>query len=306
MEKINQGAAGHGYEGRSVKDRIPTPDEKLRGYLKTEQGKLAGRFYKMQTELPEGKRLTVAPDFRIVPPPDLYTTSDKAFEEKFTVKNFGSLEESKITAGENKEAGAKLEMLKTAIMHKHMGERFIVVRASRYDDYANSVDNVLVDTESGHAICAFDEVSNNSFRSDNLARKTKEVLDRNFGINAQIKDERQASEANRSEGAKLKYGIKLQDGKMTCEEVDHLPIFLLSLDYDHLDEGQRTFINGEGKGIYETELFKYFLKTLSAQIQQLKLNLNPKPYSELPRELRERVESFEKYIDETLGSKTKS
>lgn len=286
----------YGGSGQSP-ERVPTPDEKLRGYLKTEQGKLSRRFEIMQVDTPAGEHLAVSQDFRLIPPPDLYRDRDKAFTTKWTEKNFGSLEETAIAAKENKEAGAKFEMLKTAIMHKHMGERFIVVRASRYDDYANSVDNILVDTQSGYTVCAFDEVSNTTLRSENMLGKVKEILDRNFGVNSQIKNDN-PTVTKQSEGATLKYGIKLENGKMTCETIEHLPIFLLSLDYEGLDEGQRTFVGGEGKSRYETKLFKYFLTSLFAQIQQLKLN--SRRYGALPQDLRARVESFEIYIQETL------
>jgi len=251
-----------------------------------------------QKTLPVGERLAVAPDFRIIPPTNLYKTTEKEFDDKKALEHYGTLEKDKIRAAEDKSAGTKFEMLKTAIMHKHMGERFIVVRSARYDDNKNGVDNILVDKTNGHTLCAFDEISNDVFNSNAVAKKAKEVLSKNFGEDIENSSGFVQSQTG-EKGVKLKYGIELNtDGKITCKEVEHLPIFILNLDYGRLDEGQMAFINGEKKSRYETQLFEYFLTTLLAQIQYLRLD--HKRYAELPQELRERAESFEKYIQETL------
>lgn len=278
-------------------ERIPTAIEKVRGYLATEQIKLARRFETMQTEVPAERRLTLASDFRLVPPPSLYGPTEKEFDAGRALEHYGTLEKDKIRAAEDKSAGTQFEILKTAVMHKHAGNRFIVVRSSRYDDSKNGVDNVLVDTTNGQTICAFDEV-NASFHGKALVEKTNTVLSKNFGIDLATESKFGVEQKTGEKGVQLKYGIKIQDGKMECAELAHLPIFLLATDYDQLDEGQRTFINGGEKGLYETKMFKYFLTTLFAQIQQLKLK--PKRYDALPQELRARVESFELYIQETL------
>jgi hypothetical protein len=282
------------------RERIPTPTEKLRHYLATEAEKLARDFAARQSEVSEGKRLTVGPDFRLVPPKDLYGTKEATCERQLLEKMYNTTNPEAIILEENKDSGSKFEMLKTAIMHKQMGQRFMVVRSSRYDDYANGVDNVLVDKTNGEIVCALDEV-NTSFQGDKMIQKAVNVLSKNFGENF-ARDLRLGAGLHRTPGEKgvrLKYGIKLgADGKMRCEELEHIPIFLIGVDDDHLDEGQRTLIDGEGKSRYETELFKYFLQSLSTQITLLKLK--PARYQSLPEELRKRVESFEVYLREAL------
>ena len=93
---------------------------------------------------------------------------------------------------------------------------------------------------------------------------------------------------------KLKYGINLEGGKISCGELDNLPIFLLSLDLDHLNEGLNQFRNDSTSSNYENNLFEYFTRSLLLQIQELKLN--PKEYEELPVAMRTRIESFESFL----------
>jgi hypothetical protein len=269
--------------------------------------KLAEKFDLMQPGVPEGKRLTVAEDFRIVPPPDLYGPLERQSDATNKLRNYGvaNPDREKVIHEDNKAIGTKFEMLKTAIMHKHTEGRFIVVRSSFYDDNENGVDNVLVDTVSGHTVCAFDEISNSTFRSGEVAKKASQVLGKNFGAYTDMVNDATfgVQEHSGEKGAKLKYGIKLHNGELKCEEMSNLPIFILSLDYDHLDEGIRTFVNGKGKGLYETELFNFFLKTLENQIKILKENAS-RYNSELPQEMRERIESLEKYLQETRPKKS--
>lgn len=278
-------------------ERIPTGKEKVHNYLRAEQIKLARRLETMQSGIPAGQQLSVATDFRIVPPPELYGSAEKEFDNKKALEHYGTLDQGQIREAEDKSAGTQFEMLKTAVMHKHIGERFIVVRSSLYDDKKNGVDNILVDTVSGQTVCAFDE-TNASFKGKALLDKTNTVLGKNFGTQDMITDQKYGvTQTTDDMGVRLRYGIELKDGKIKCAEMKHLPIFLLALDYEHLEEGQRTFVNGEGKSRYETNLFKYFLTSLSSQIQFLKLN---KRYEGLPEELRKRVESFETYVQEKL------
>ncbi len=290
-------------------EHLPTPTEKVREYLARQHEILAKRIEEMQEGVPAGKRLTVAPDFRLIPPPDTYDPVDRKIADQVTRDRYDSDDEKQIQSKENTHAGTAFEMFKTAIMHKHMGKRFIIVRASRYDDYINGVDNVLMDTATGHIVCAFDEISNNKYQSAAVMNKTKKVLGRNFGMpwdsldySENLPDAVRRSQKTREYGASLKYGIEFEDGKIRCKTVNHLPIFMLSLNYEDLDEGQYEFINGEVQSPAEKRIFKYFLTMLSAQIQQLKLK--PRHYESLPENLRERVDSFQRYIEEILQSKT--
>ena len=258
----------------------------------------------MQPGVPEGKRLTIAEDFRIIPPPDLYGPAEKLADAENNTRDYGTTDKAKIKIEEDKRIGTQFEMLKTAIMHKHTEGRFIVVRSSLYDDKTNGVDNVLVDTVSGHTICAFDEISNTTLRTRDLAKKADAVLGKNLGAYTSMVNTMTfgAQENSSEKGAKLKYGIKLSNGELKCEEMINLPIFVLSLDYDHVNDGLQAFVNGEGKSRYETELFYFFLQTLASQVKILKADKGR--YQKLPQEMREGIESLDLYLQEILHKKS--
>lgn len=65
-----------------------------------------------------------------------------------------------IAEKKKKTSGEKLEILITALFAKFLGDKFIVVRSSLYDDVKNGIDNVVLEKESGALICAFDEIAN--------------------------------------------------------------------------------------------------------------------------------------------------
>ena len=106
----------------------------------------------------------------------------------------------------------QLEMAITILLHKRFGDRYVVVRASKYDDYFNGIDNVLVNKETGDVICAFDEVRMNE-RSDRDA----------------YKKERSRKKASQG-GATLKYGFQITGGKIVKQPIASIPIFCLGLD----------------------------------------------------------------------------
>lgn len=75
----------------------------------------------------------------------------------------GTLEGTIAKYRERKEVAKsnQAEMAITALLHKMLKERFIVVRASTFDDYKHGMDNLILDRETGAVICAFDEVIRN-------------------------------------------------------------------------------------------------------------------------------------------------
>lgn len=258
--------------------------EKIRAYLAEEQRKLANEFKERQKGVSPEQQITISADFRIEPPSQAYLTVQKKLVDEHLSKNHGSSNPVEIAKDENQRAGFMFEILKTSILHKKIGERFIVVRSSHYDDIVNKVDNVLVDRKNGHTVCALDEVSPKSMQDDEMNKKRKEIKGRNFGFEKNC-------------GMTLKYGIILTEGKISCKEINNLPIFLLSLDHTHLNEGLSKFQNGKTASEYEDKLFRYFLSSLSLQIQELKLN--PQEYKKLPADMRSRIESLESFLEET-------
>jgi hypothetical protein len=177
----------------------------------------------------------------------------------------GDVEESLLTDGE------RLEVLKTIIFYKFLHEKFIIVRASFYDDVYNQVDNLIIEKETGNIVCAFDEVSTTS--GPRLAKKQERFL------------------RNRADGARVKYGVLSTRDGLTKREIENIPIFYLALPPEHINEGIRNLTSLEEISGYEKKLWAYFVTTLQSQIARLKLeNLN--------EILRNRLLEFEKTLEE--------
>lgn len=136
-----------------------------------------------------------------------------------------------------KEKSKQLEMVVTILLHKAFGDKYVVVRSSRYDDYAGGVDNVIVNKQTGAIICAVDDLRENE-RSDRRAEKDKEVLKK-----------------TRAGGAELAYGFTFKDGKIERKTMKNLPVFCLGLDETEYDEiiNAIEYKSGESNGINFTE-----------------------------------------------------
>ncbi len=113
-----------------------------------------------------------------------------------------------------------MEMAVTGLFHKILKDDFLVVRASAYDDYNKNggVDNIIVNKSTGEAICAFDEVHEGGAgeRTGEKIKKIKEVAGRG--------------------GARVRYGIKLENNKLKRAEMTTLPVFYLGLKSAELEE----------------------------------------------------------------------
>lgn len=117
------------------------------------------------------------------------------------------------------------EMAVTASLHRLLGNRFIVARASAYDDYKHGVDNVLIDKETGATVCGFDE-----------------VLGHEGNDGGEVKNKKM-QKVLADGGSSLKYGATIEDGKIIRKELNSIPTFYLSLskeDLDHLLKDIKT------------------------------------------------------------------
>lgn len=159
---------------------------------------------------------------------------------------------------ERKEKGDLVERYIVALLNKFLGERFFVLRTSEYDDFANGVDNLLIDKKTGKPFCAVDEVF--AISEETLQRKREKVLSENF-----------ETEGKRG-GAKIKYGISLERvGDRNFPRLAPLrevPVFYLPLSPEQLQKGLNSF-RKEGKTLEEKEIFLFLLENLQAQIESL-------------------------------------
>jgi hypothetical protein len=178
----------------------------------------------------------------------------------------GGTEESLLTDGE------RFEVLKTIVFYKFLHKRFIIVRASFYDDVSNQVDNLIIEKETGNIVCAFDEVS--TISGPRLAKKQERFLINNIN------------------GARVKYGVLSTRDGLKKGEIENIPIFYLALPPENIDKGIENLTSLEEISDYERKLWEYFVATIKNQIARLRLerHLNPT--------LMTRLLEFEKTLEE--------
>ncbi|MDD5164598.1 MAG: hypothetical protein PHN27_03170 [Patescibacteria group bacterium] len=170
-------------------------------------------------------------------------------------KSKWNLEEQK-----NQTTGEKLEMLTTAIFHKFLKDKFIVVRSSEIDDVDRKVDNVIIKkgTNEEEIFGLFDAVGDVTDRR--YKEKVEKIMERN------------------KNGASLKYGFSMdENGKIQPKAIDNIPLFYLALPEKQLEEGIKNFeFNSTSE--YEKKLFEYFILSIETQMKGLELrrDINPK------------------------------
>ncbi len=139
----------------------------------------AGNFSKDQGGIYEG--VIISEDQASIDALDRYNCSaDNDRTQKFYKDEYGIETPEGIVAKhrEKKEASKsnQAEMIITALLHKVLKERFLVVRASVFDDYKHGIDNLILDKETGAVICAFDEVLENEGDKERGAIKKIEKI----------------------------------------------------------------------------------------------------------------------------------
>lgn len=154
------------------------------------------------------------------------------------------------------------EMAITALMHKILKERFLVVRASIFDDYKNGIDNLILDKETGAVICAFDEVLEND-------------SDRNRGISKKVEKIKKSAVLG---GTRAKYGVSLVDKKIVRATSRNIPVFYITLESKDLVNLTNDLYYSSNGEITETEkrLFNHLVSSIAEQKSMLeKLTLPP-------------------------------
>jgi len=175
-------------------------------------------------------------------------------------------------------AGEKLEILKTILFNKFLGDRFAVVRSSYYDDISNGVDNVLIERETGSVVCMFDNIL-----QPNRDKKF-------YGI----KKIEKVRNINKKGGAQLKYGIDLRpDGQINLRQINNIPIFALVLDGRYLNKiVEKVKVSPSCDFALAGDVFRQMVGSLKPQIEMLK-----KDRDLLSDELVGKLDNFEKNLD---------
>jgi hypothetical protein len=164
-------------------------------------------------------------------------------KEKFPGKTFQEIEAEKLRT-----LGEQFEVLKTAILTKLLGDSFIFVRASFYDDFFNQVDNIILDRE-GNIVCAFDEVA--SVEGERYEGKREKVRLKNL-----------------RGGCSLEYGVRVEGEKVILEPIERIPIFRLALPERVIISLIKNF-ESEKTSEEEKNFLLFFIATLLNQIDEL-------------------------------------
>ncbi len=141
-------------------------------------------------------------------------------EQKFSEKNSGHFSDrEQWKADKSKSKGNQTELAITCLLYKMLGDRYLVARTNEYDDYTNGADNVLIDKETGVAICAFDEVYDREEERTNAEKKQLKVL-----------------EIALAGGTDINFGVVSEEGVLKRGKQENLPIFYLGLNKEELNE----------------------------------------------------------------------
>lgn len=144
------------------------------------------------------------------------------------------------------------EMAVTLLLHKWLGDRFIVARASVYDDYRYGVDNVLIDKVTGAAVCGFDEVLgyNGDDGGEHKDKKIKDTI-----LNG---------------GSSLKYGAMVVDHELKRQDLRSMPTFYLSLSKTELNGLLSGFKRSNEKNDIEKNIMIKLVASLDNQYKDAK------------------------------------
>jgi hypothetical protein len=110
--------------------------------------------------------------------------------------------------------GELLEVVLTLGINKRwFGGRLIAVRTSRFDDYVNGIDTLIIDTETGQPIAVIDEATKGGMKA-----KDKRVIRNKI-----------------EQGASISYGIDIdENNEVHPRSYKDLPVFYISLSVEDL------------------------------------------------------------------------
>ncbi len=153
-------------------------------------------------------------------------------------------------------SGVIAELAITLMLDKILGDRFIVARASTYDDYHNGIDNVIIDKESGAVICGFDE-----------------VVDDMQGYYSEANKKEKMKKIASAGGAKIKYGATFENGNLKPASFKNVPTFYVSLASPELSRlASEIKKDDELPSELEFKIFKRLINSLNEQAANLKMN----------------------------------
>jgi len=173
--------------------------------------------------------------------------------QAFYKDEYGADTEEKILAqwreNKSREKNVQMEMAITALLSQKLGDEFLVVRTAPYDDYENGGDNLILDRVTREVVGAFDEVHEGGDGSRMEGKKEKiRTIAKNGGAN-------------------IRYGLKLEKGKIGRAKLQGVPVFYLGLDSSTLMELVQALSDGDT--VKTDAIFKTLLTSLEEQRAEL-------------------------------------
>lgn len=200
-------------------DKAPRP-EKYVPALKNRLESLAGRLNSEYGELVDRNGQIKMSGVDATSDSDLIAAKEKAWAEE----SGKSLEA--MAAAKEKNPANVAEIATTLLFDKVLSDDFIIVRASAHDDYENGADQLIVDKRTGAVICGLDDVIGHN--GDDGGEKKKKKID----------------DKMKSGGAKIKYGVAMNDGRLERKSLRHIPIFYFSLSKSELNSLLEALASG--------------------------------------------------------------
>lgn len=155
----------------------------------------------------------------------------------------------------------------TLLLNRLLADKFIVVRASAYDDL-QGVDNVILDKKTGNVVCGFDDVLSH-IGDDGRNKKSKKVRD------IMLKG-----------GINLEHGLSFnQEKQLEIKRLNNLPAFYLSLSKEELKNILKSFKQSNQVGNVEKKVLGKFINSIEDQLNDL-------PMKELDYRLLENINNF--------------
>lgn len=196
--------------------------------------------------------------------------------EKTWAKEVGK-SETEMRASKEKNPANITEMAATLLFDKIIGDQFIIVRASTYDDYANGADQLIIDKETGAVICGLDDVIGNIGDDGGEVKEKK--------IKAKMK----------RGGAEIKYGATMVEGELKRKSLDHVPMFYFSLSKKELDN-LLVSLTADKEIATANEIALYTKLVDSLVTQAAGFTVDPSLHPQLQNNLRKLQPSIEKML----------
>lgn len=235
-------------EGLKILGKIELPEKKIRPeeYRYFLEEKLATR----SREINEDWNLDFLDENGTIKiPDDESNAADRQFvftrEQEWAAYQHKTVAEWQAARAKNPSLIA--EMAVTLSLSRQLGERFIVARASAFDDYRYGVDNLLIDKESGAAVCGFDDVL--GFSGDDGGSKKRQKIEKSLAAG----------------GSRVKYGATISEGRLVRQKLENLPTFYLSLSKQELGDLLKDLKAGETVSEKEHALGNKLIASLAEQ-----------------------------------------